>query len=151
MDVYERLRQQGVELPEVIAPIGMFKNVVQTGKLLFVSGQGSISGDCVIKGSLAKDDDIAQAQLGARYAAINMLAVLHAYLGDLNRIKQVVKLLGFVASEPDFDRQHLVINGASQLLAETFGEAGRHARSAIGVASLPGGISVEVEGIFELE
>ena len=151
MDIYEKLKELGLELPDPGAPVGMFKPVKQVGNLLYVSGQGSYFNDDWIKGKAGSEVSVERAQLGAKYCMLNTLAALHAYLGDLNKIKGVVKLLGFVNGDPDFGEQPKVINGASQLCIDLFGEEGRHARSAVGMGSLPMGIVCEVESIFELK
>jgi enamine deaminase RidA (YjgF/YER057c/UK114 family) len=150
MDIYKRLKDLGIVLPEPSAPVGLFKHVNQAGNLLYVSGQGSYYQDHYIKGKAGTDIPISEAQLGARYCVLNTLAALQAYLGDLNKVKQVVKILGFVAGDEDFSQQPLVMNGASQIYIDIFGESGKHARSAIGTNSLPQGLTVEVESILEI-
>lgn len=151
MDVYENLKAHGIELPEGLSAAGLYKPVNQTGNLLFVSGQGSIDRGEALTGRVGVDVTVEQAQHAAKVCAVNTLAVLHNYLGDLNRVKRCVKILGFVAGADDFTGQALVINGASQTFIDAFGEEGRHARSAIGTNSLPLGLTVEVESIFEIE
>ncbi len=151
MDIYKRLQELGIELPEQPEPVGLFVPVKQIGNTLYLSGQGSYIGDDWVKGKVGAECSLEEAQRGARLCMINLLAVLHAYLGDLNKVKGPVKLLGFVNGAPDFGQQPAVINGASQLLLDLFGEDGRHARSAIGAGSLPMGISCEIEAIFELK
>lgn len=150
-DIYKRLKELEIELPEPSVPIGLFRPVNQVGNTLYVSGQGSYYRDEIIKGKLGKDVTVEKGRLGAKYCMMNALAALDQYLGDLNRIKKVVKLLGFVNGADDFGRQPEVVNGASQLLIDLFGENGKHARSAIGTNSLPNNISVEIEAIFEIE
>lgn len=150
MDIYGRLTEMGVELPEASTPVGMFTPVNQVGNLLYVSGQGSYYRELWIKGRLGDSVSLEEGQMGARYCILNTLAALQEYLGDLGRIKRVVKLLGFVSSDLDFHEQPVVINGASRFLLELFGEQGRHARSAIGVNTLPMDLSVEIESIFEI-
>lgn len=137
MDVYARLKELGIELPEGLSAAGLYKPVNQTGNLLFISGQGSIENGTRLTGRLGVDVTVEQGRRAARACAINTLSALQAYLGDLNRIKKVVKILAFVAGSDDFTEQATVVNGASQLFIDVFGEDGRHARSAIGTNSLP--------------
>ena len=151
MDVYENLKKQGIELPEGLSAAGLYKPVNQTGNLLFVSGQGSIAKGERLTGRVGVDVTLEQAQYAAKVCAVNTLSALQAYLGDLNRIKRCVKILAFVAGADTFTDQALVVNGASQVFIDAFGEDGRHARSAIGTNSLPLGLTVEVESIFEIE
>lgn len=151
MDVYERLKELNIELPEAPAPVGKFLPYRQVGNLLFASGQGSFYKDHRIEGKVGADVTLEDAQLGARYCMINMLAALHASLGDLNRIRTVIKLLAYVSSDKDFCDQPAVVNGASQLLIDIWGEDGRHARSAIASNTLPSNLSVEIEAIFEVD
>lgn len=151
MDVYDNLRFHGLKLPQMLTAAGLYKPVNQTGKLLFVSGQGSIENGTAITGRAGEALTVDQAQHAAQVCAMNTLSLLHDYLGDLNRIVKVVKILGFVASSDGFTEQAKVLNGASQVLMDAFGERGRHARSAIGTNSLPLGLTVEVESIFEIE
>lgn len=151
MDVYQTLEKLGIALPEPSVPVGLFQPVNQVGPLLYISGQGSYYRDHRIEGKLGADVTVEQGQLGARYCMLNALAAAQEYLGDLNRIKRIVKLLGFVAGTADFYQQPAVVNGASQTLIDIFGENGRHARSAIGTNSLPSNLSVEIEVILEIE
>ena len=151
MDVYENLKEHDIVLPEGLSAAGLYKPVNQAGNLLFVSGQGSIDHGKHLTGRVGKDVSLEDAQYAARVCAINTLSALQAYLGDLNKIKRCVKILGFVAGTDDFTDQAKVINGASQVFIDAFGEEGRHARSAIGTNSLPLGLTVEVESIFEIE
>lgn len=146
-----RLAELGITLPETAAPAGNYVPYVQTGDLLFVSGQVSIGPDGPVKGTLGADASLEDGVRAARICGLNLIAqVKQACGGDLDRVTRVVKLSGFVASTPDFPDQPKVINGASDLMAEVFGDAGRHARAAVGVAALPLGVAVEVEGIFEI-
>jgi len=125
---------------------------VQTGKLVYTSGQGSEKDSILVyKGKLGKDLTVEEGYEAAKISIINCLAILKGHLGSLDRVKRVIKLLGFVASVPEFDQQPYVINGASDLLIEIFGEKGRHARSAIGVNILPFGTPVEIEMIVEVD
>ncbi|WP_116134135.1 RidA family protein [Tropicimonas sp. IMCC34043] len=146
-----RLAHSGIALPQVPpAPIGSFANVRRSGNLLFVSGQGPVSADGSLMQGRVGDDVSAEAARGhARLVAVNILAALRAHCGGLDAVGGVVKLLGLVNATPDFARHAFVIDGASELLAEIFGETGIHARSSLGVASLPNRITVEIEAIFE--
>lgn len=151
MDVYEKLKELNLELPSAPPLGGVYVPVRRVGSLLFTAGQGCTKeGVPVITGKAGAEVTIEKAQEAARISTLNMLSILHSYTGDLNRIKGVVKILGFVASAPGFDKQPQVLNAASQTLVDLFGEAGRHARSAIGTNELPGNITVEIEGIFEI-
>lgn len=152
MDVYARLKELGITLPEPPPKGGIYKPVKQVGNMLYVSGQGPTeNGTPVYTGKVGGECSIEEGQAAARLCTLNALSTLHDFLGDLNRIKSVVKMLAFVASAPEFGRQPEVANGASRLLADVFGdERGIGARSAIGANELPGGISVEIEFIFEI-
>lgn len=150
MDIYENLKKCGIELPETLSATGLYKPVNQTGNLVFVSGQGSIDCGKRLTGRVGADITVEDAQYAARVCAINTLSALENYLGDLNRVKRCVKIVGFVTGADNFTEQAKVINGASQVFIDVFGEAGRHARSAIGTNSLPLGLTVEVESIFEI-
>ena len=151
MDVYERLEQLSVKLPNPPARGGVYTPVKQVGKLLYVSGQGpNIDGKPAYTGKAGAQRTLEEAQKAAWICAINMLSVVNEYIGDLNKVKGVVRLLGFVESAPGFTSQPAVINAASQLFVDLFGDEGWHARSAIGVNELPSDITVEIEGIFEL-
>lgn len=151
MNVYENLKEHGLELPEPLSAAGLYRPVNQTGNLLFVSGQGSIERDKKLTGRVGVDVTPEEAQHAAQVCALNTLAALQTYLGDLNRVKRCVKILAFVAGADDFTGQAGVVNGASQVFIDAFGENGRAARSAIGTNSLPLGLTVEVESIFEIE
>lgn len=147
-DVYRRLESLGVVLPEPPAPVGSFVPHVWVGDFIFLSGQGPVLADgSMHQGRVAVDVSVAEARQHARLVGINLLAVLHRATGDLNRVARFVRLLGFVHAAPDFQDHPRVIDGCSDFLAEVFGEAGRHARSAVGMSSLPFGISVEIEGM----
>ncbi len=146
-----RLRELGIELPAPAAPAGSYVPAVQAGALLFVSGQLPMAGGAVqVGGRLGETVALAEGQAAARLCALNLLAQAKAALGDLDRVTRVVKLTGFVASTPGFTDHPKVVNGASDLMAEVFGERGRHARAAVGVAALPLGAAVEVEAVFEV-
>jgi enamine deaminase RidA (YjgF/YER057c/UK114 family) len=150
--VEERLKEKGLELPPKPTPMAQYVSAVRTGSLVFVAGHGPHKdGQLTYKGKLGQDVDVESGYEAARLVALNMLASLTAEIGDLDRVKRVVKLLGMVNCVPDFGHQPEVINGASDLLVDIFGERGRHARSAVGMASLPRGISVEIEMIVEVE
>lgn len=151
MGAEDRLAELQLELPEVSAPSGNFVRTVRTGSLLFVSGHGPDRGDGTrVQGKVGRDLDLAEAQAAARLVGLGLLSTMRRELGSLDEISRIVKLLGMVNSAPGFDQQPAVINGCSDLLVEVFGEAGRHARSAVGMAELPYGIPVEIELIAEL-
>ena len=151
MNVYQRLKDLGIELPQASKAMGLYAPVKISGNMAYLSGQGPMKdGKFLCTGKVGGDVTVEQAREGARQTAINILAALHDYLGDLNKVKSVVKLLGFVASVDGFNEQPAVINGASEVFIDVFGEDGRHARSAVGVSELPGGMSVEIESIFEI-
>ncbi len=147
-----RLKELGITLPKAAVPVANYVPYVITGSLVFISGQGPMGPSGVAyAGKLGRDFDIDEGKAAARLAALNVIAQLkNAVDGDLDRVTRVVKLLGFVNSTPDFNQQPFVINGASDLMVEVFGDAGRHARSAVSTPSLPVDIAVEVEAIFEI-
>lgn len=146
-----KLAEMGITLPEAPAPAAAYVPFVISGDLVFVSGQVSVGPDGPITGKLGDDMSIEQGQAAAKVCAVNLLAQVKAACGgDLDRLVRVVKLGGFVNSTPDFDKHHLVINGASNFIAEALGDAGAHARAAVGTSSLPLGVAVEVEGIFQI-
>jgi enamine deaminase RidA (YjgF/YER057c/UK114 family) len=151
MSVYDRLAALGIKLPAVAAPAAAYVPFVRTGSLVFVSGHIARRDGKPWVGQLGAEIDTAQGKAAARAVAIDLLGTLHAAVGDLNRVKRIVKLLGLVNSTPTFTEQHLVINGCSELLGEVFGPSGAHARSAFGVAQIPLGACVEVELIAEVE
>lgn len=151
MDVYQNLKSIGITEFNPLPSAGVYKPITQTGNLLYVSGQGSIDNGKLLVGRVGDNVTLEQAQYAAKVCAINTIAQLHHYLGDLNRIRKVVKLLGFVAGTDDFTEQAKIINNASEVFIEAFGENGKHARSAIGTNSLPLGLTVEIESIFEIE
>ncbi|MCY0094829.1 RidA family protein [Hoeflea ulvae] len=150
--VESRLAARDIVLPEAAAPAANYLPYVISGSLLFISGQLPMeNGALYATGLLGRDVDVAKGQRAAELCAINILAQAKAALGgDLERIVRVVKLGGFVASEPTFTEQHLVINGASNLIAEILGDAGKHARAAVGTASLPLNAAVEVDAVIEI-
>lgn len=146
-----RLAELGVTLPQPPAPVASYVPFVQTGALVHVSGQVSMSADGGVKGRLGQNLDLEAGQRAARLCALNLIAQLKAACGgDLDRVRRVVKLGGFVNVTPEFDPIPAVVNGCSDLFVEVFGDAGRHARSAVGVANLPLGFAVEVDGVFEI-
>ncbi|MCC5972852.1 MAG: RidA family protein [Rubellimicrobium sp.] len=146
-----KLVELGVTLPEAPAPAANYVPYVVVGDLVHVSGQISQGADGLLTGRLGEDLGIAEGAAAARACALSLLAQLRAATGgDLDRVVRVVKLTGFVASAPGFTDQPKVVNGASDLMVEVFGEAGRHARSAVGVAALPLGVAVEIEGLFQI-
>jgi enamine deaminase RidA (YjgF/YER057c/UK114 family) len=151
MSVYDKLRALEITLPEVAPPAAAFVLYVRTGNLLFVSGHIAKKDGKPWTGKLGANLNTAQGKEAARGIAIDLMATLHAATGDLNKIVRIVKLLVLVNSTPDFTEQHLVANGASELLGEIFGERGLHARSAFGVAQIPLGSCVEIELIAELQ
>lgn len=149
MTITERLAELGVELPEPAAPVASFEPIVSTGDLVITSGQiaTGVDGTLETTGRVGSELDVEQAQRCARLCAINILAQLERAPGGLERLDRIVKLTVFVASAPGFNEQHIVANGASDLLVQALGDRGRHARSAIGVAELPLGSPVEIEAI----
>ena len=150
MRIEQRLIELGLELPPVPTPAANYANAVRTGNLVFVSGTVPAMPDGTIpKGKVGADVTTEEAVEHARRVGLTLLAILREDLGDLDRVRRVVKLLGMVNAVPDFREQSLVINGCWDLFVEIFGEP--HARSAIGVGSLPFGITVEIEAIFEVE
>jgi len=149
--IEDRLTALGLKLPDAPAPAANYVPFVQTGNLVFISGQISRDDDGLITGTLGRDADIALGQRAARTCALALLAQLkEACGGDLDRLVRVVKLTGFVNSAPDFTDHPSVINGASDLLGDILGDKGAHARAAVGVAALPLNVAVEIEGIFEV-
>ena len=147
-----RLAELGIELPEPAAPAANYIPFVVTGNLVFVSGQVTVwNGELRHIGRLGENIDIDEGYQAARLCGLNLIAQAKAAAqGDLDKIKRVVKLGGFVNSTPDFTDQPKVINGTSDLMAEVFGEGGKHARFAVGAPTLPLGVAVEVDGVFEL-
>ena len=147
-----KLKELGIELQTPPAPVANYVNAVRTGNLLFLAGKGPRKADGKnITGKLGKDLTIEQGYEAARVTGINQLAVLKAELGNLNKVKRIVKVLGMVNSTPDFIDQPKVVNGFSDLMVEVFGDKGKHARAAVGMAALPGDIAIEVELIVEIE
>jgi enamine deaminase RidA (YjgF/YER057c/UK114 family) len=150
--VEERLAEKGLSLPEPPSAVANYVGAVRTGNVVFVSGHGPVrDGQFVFTGKVGQDLDVAAGYEAAQLVCLNMLASLKAEIGDLDRVTRVVKLLGMVNCGPDFEQQPEVINGASDLLVHLFGERGRHARSAVGMGSLPRRIAVEIEMVVEVE
>jgi enamine deaminase RidA (YjgF/YER057c/UK114 family) len=147
----ERLQELGVSLPAPAIPVAAYVPCVRTGNLVYVSGQVPVAeGKPTHVGHLGADVDLEAGRAAARTCAVNVLAALKAELGELSRVRRVVKVTGFVACTADFTDHPKVINAASELFGDAFGDAGRHARAAIGVAALPLGVPVEVEAIVEV-
>jgi enamine deaminase RidA (YjgF/YER057c/UK114 family) len=149
-DVEARLNSLGITLPTPVAPIANYAPFIRTGNLLFISGQVSVDESGGIKGIVGDDVDPATGQLAAGLCGINLLAQMKAATGDLDRVIRVVKLGGFVQAGPDFFDIPKIINGCSDLMVAAFGDEGRHARSAVGVFSLPMNFAVEVDAIVEV-
>ena len=145
-----RLSELGITLPKPMAAVANYVPFVITGNQLFVSGQVSAGPDGLVKGRLGEGMSLEDGQAAARLCAINLIAQCKAAVGDLSRVARVVKLGGFVNAHPDFEALPQVINGCSDLMVDVFGEAGRHARSAVASPVLPLGVAVEVDGIFEI-
>ncbi|KAI3589948.1 RidA family protein [Cupriavidus sp. CER94] len=150
MSVYDTLAKLGVELPTAGAPAAAYVMAATTGNTVFLSGHIARRDGKPWAGKLGKDIDTAAGQQAARSIAIDLLATLHGHIGDLNKVKRVVKVMSLVNSTPEFTEQHLVTNGCSEFLVEVFGEKGKHARSAFGVAQIPLGACVEIEMIVEI-
>jgi len=146
-----RLASMGIQLPPVPAPVATYVSTVRTGDLVFVAGHGPVeNGKPTVTGKVGAELTEEQGYQVARETILRSLAAVRAEIGSLDRVRRIVKLVGFVNSAPGFTRQPWVINGASDLLVEVFGEAGRHARSAIGVSELPLNIPVEIEMVVEV-
>ena len=147
-----KLKELGMLLPEPAKPVAAYIPAKQTGKLVFTAGQlPMVQGELISKGLLGQDVEIEEANKAARICTLNALAAIKGVVGDLDRIKQIVRVVGYVASVPTFTQQPAVVNGASELLLEIFGESGKHARSAVGMAVLPLNASVEIELTVEVE
>lgn len=151
MKAEAKLAELGLQLPTAPGPIANYVRAVRVGNLLFVSGHGpSRDGKYLFTGKLGKDLTVDDGYKAAQLVCLNCLASVREALGDLDRVKRVVKLLGMVNSAPDFGHQPEVINGASDLLVQLYGDSGRHARSAVGMGALPRNIAVEIEMILEV-
>ena len=150
--VESKLEAMGLQLPTPPAPVANYVRAVRSGNLVFVSGHGpSRDGAFQYQGKVGEDLDVETGYQAARLVMLNCLASLKEEIGELDRVRRIVKLLGMVNAVPDFGQQPEVINGASDLLTALYGERGRHARSAVGMGSLPRGIPVEIEMIVEVE
>lgn len=148
--ILEKLNSLGHSLPAVPVPVAAYVNCVRSGNLLFLSGGLPIDDERKIIGKVPADVSIEEAQEGARMIVLNRLAVIRAEIGSLDKVKQIIALNGFVNSEPDFYGHPQVINGASELLVEIFGDKGRHSRTALGAAALPLNVAVEINLIVEV-
>lgn len=149
-EVENRLAALGVSLPQPVAPVANYVPSVSAGNLLYISGQVSIDENGGVKGVVGQDVSLEQAQEAAKLCGINLIAQMRAAVGDLDRIRRVVKLSGFVQAGPDFYDIPKVLNGCSDLMVAAFGEAGRHARAAVGVYRLPLNYAVEVDAVVEV-
>lgn len=147
--VYDRLNALGITLPPLAVPVAAYVPFVRTGNLLFLSGHLAKKDGAVWVGQLGRNVDTATGKQAARNVAIDLMGTLHAAVGDLNKVR-IIKLMSLVNSTPDFTEQHLVTNGCSELLAEVFGDNGKHARSAFGVAQNPMGACVEIDLVAEV-
>lgn len=151
-DVEAKLKELGITLPDVPPPVANYVNAVRTGNLVFMAGKGPNRPEGgYITGKLGQDLKVEEGYEAARLAAIIQLAALKAEIGDLNKVKRIVKVLGMVNAAPDFTDHPEVINGFSDLMVEVFGDKGKHARAAVGMGSLPRNIAVEIEMIVEVE
>ena len=150
MSIYDKLAELNITLPPVATPAAAYVPFVQTGNLVFLSGHIAKQDGKVWVGQFGKTMSTTEGQAAARAVAIDLLGTLHAAVGDLNRVTRIVKLMSLVNSTGDFTEQHLVTNGASELIGQLFGARGAHARSAFGVAQIPMGACVEIEMIAEI-
>ena len=150
MSVYDKLQDLGITLPPVATPAGAYVPFVRTGNLVFLSGHIAKKDGKAWIGQLGRNMSTDEGKHAARAIAVDLLGTLHTALGDLNRVKQIVKVMSLVNSTSDYTEQHLVTNGASELFSNVFGQAGQHARSAFGVAQIPMGACVEIELIAEV-
>lgn len=148
--IEQRLEELGIVLPPVFPPSGNYVGCVIDGGLVYASGHGPVNGDTVIRGKVGAGLTLDEGRAAARLTALSILATLRAELGDLDRVERIVKVFGMVNVVPGFDQTPAVIDGCSELLVAVFGAAGRHARSAVGMAELPMGIAVEIELIARL-
>ena len=151
MEIEAKLKELGFTLPKPPDPVAVYLPAVQVGDLLFLSGTTCyVDGEFLYTGRVGAELSLEEGYAAAQQTALNLLSVIKATLGDLNRVERVVKLNGYVNSAPEFDRQPEVINGASELLEKVFGERGKHARTALGVSALPAHIPVEIELIVQV-
>ena len=148
--IYDRLKALNITLPDVATPAAAYLPFAQTGKLVFLSGHLAKKDGHVIVGQFGKNMSTEEGKAAARAVAIDLMGTLQAAVGDLGKVKRIVKVMSLVNSTDDFTEQHLVTNGCSELLVEVFGDAGKHARSAFGVAQIPLGACVEIELIAEV-
>jgi enamine deaminase RidA (YjgF/YER057c/UK114 family) len=151
MPVRQRLEELGLRLPSVFAPAGNYLGCVVDGGLVYVGGHGPINGDDVVIGKLGGGLTLDDGRRAARMTALSILATLEAELGDLDRVRRIIKVFGMVNVAPGFDRTPQVIDACSDLLVDVFGEAGRHTRTAVGLAELPYGIAVEIELVARID
>ena len=150
--VETRINELNLSLPDAPKPVAAYIPAKQTGNLVFTAGQlPMVNGELISKGLLGQDVEVEEANKAAMICTLNALAAIKGIIGDLDRIKQIVRVVGYVASVPTFTQQPAVVNGASELLLEIFGENGKHARSAVGMAVLPLNASVEIELTVEIE
>lgn len=149
-NIYDKLNALNITLPSIAVPAAAYLPFVQTGNLIFISGHIAKKDGQPVVGQLGKNVTTQEGRAAARAIAIDLMGTLHAAVGDLNRVKRIVKVMSLVNSTSDFTEQHLVTNGCSELLGEVFGDAGKHARSAFGVAQIPMGACVEIEMIAEI-
>ncbi len=150
MSIYDKLKELNITLPPVATPAAAYVPYVRTGNLVFISGHIARKEGKPWVGQLGKNIQTAEGQAAARAIAIDLMGTLHAAVGDLNSVTRIVKVMSLVNSTPDFTEQHLVTNGASELIGQVFGARGAHARSAFGVAQIPMGACVEIELIAEV-
>ena len=152
MKTERRLKELGIEIAPATSPLANYVNAVRTGNLLYLAGKGpGLPGQPMPSGKVGRDFTVEEAYKHARQTGLNLIAVMKTELGDLDRVKRIVKVLGMVNALPEFGHQPEVINGCSDLFVEVFGDRGKHARSAVGLGSLPRGIPVEIEVIVEVE
>jgi len=151
MSAEARLRHLGIELPAVFAPVGNYLGCKRLGDVLYVGGHGPVTTDGAIRGKVGRDIAVGRAREAARATALSMLATVRAELGSLDRVRQIIKVFGMVNCAPGFNRTPEVSDGCSDLLVQIFGDAGRHTRSAVGMAELPFDICVEIEMIAQIE
>ncbi len=150
--IEERLNELGIVIPEAPKPVAAYIPAKKTGNLIFTAGQlPMVNGELISKGLLGQDVEVEEANKAARICTINALAAIKGIIGDLDQIQQIVRVVGYVASVPTFTQQPAIVNGASELLLEIFGENGKHARSAVGMAVLPLNASVEIELTVEVK
>jgi len=149
--ILEKIASLGLVLPAVPTPVAAYVNCVRSGNLLYLSGGLPINGERKVIGKVPTDVSIEEAKEGARMIVLNRLAVIQDAVGSLDKVKQIVALTGFVSSAPDFYGHPLVVNGASELLVEIFGDKGKHSRTALGAAALPLNVAVEINLIVEIE